>query len=199
MGKLLVATGNLGKTREIQYLLHDLDVEIVTPALIGLSIEVVEDGETYSANAALKARIFSEATGMIVMADDSGLEVDVLGGLPGIHSARYSPVPGSTDVTRREYLLKNLQGIPQPWSAHFHCVIALAEPSGKIHFTEGVCTGEIIPQERGHNGFGYDPIFFIPQLGKTMAELTSDEKNTISHRAQAMKAARSILIEIFNY
>ena len=198
MGKLLIATGNPGKTREIQSLLDDLSVEIVTPAQIGLSFVIVEDGETYSANAALKARAFAEATGMIVLADDSGLEVDALGGLPGIHSARYSPVPESTDIARREHLLYNLQGIPRPWTALFRCVIALAEPSGKIHFTEGICPGEIIPEERGHNGFGYDPIFLIPRLGKTMAELSIDEKNSISHRARAVIAARPTLIEIFN-
>jgi XTP/dITP diphosphohydrolase len=198
MGKLLIATGNLGKVKEIRALLVGMNIELLTPSQIGLSLDILEDGETYQANAALKAHAFAKAAGMPVLADDSGLEVDALGGMPGIHSARYSSIPGSTDATRREFLLDNLHDKSQPWLARFRCVIALAETSGVIHFTEGVCPGEIIPQERGHNGFGYDPIFLIPHLGKTMAELSMDEKNHISHRALAVIAARPILLEIFN-
>lgn len=198
MGKLLIATGNPGKIKEIHALLLGLDLDLLTPAQMGLSITILEDGETYHANAARKAHAFAEAAGMPVLADDSGLEVDALGGLPGVHSARYSPLPGATDATRRKFLLQNLQDKPRPWTARFRCVLALAEPSGAIHFTEGICAGEIISQERGHNGFGYDPIFLVPTLGKTMAELSMNEKNRISHRAQAVIAARPLLSNIFN-
>jgi XTP/dITP diphosphohydrolase len=196
MSKLLIATNNPGKLREIEALLSDLKIELVTPAQLGLRLNVDESGQTYDQNAALKARAFSNAAGLLALADDSGLEVTALGGLPGLHSARFAPQAGARDADRRAYLLERLQGRPRPWSARFRCVIALARPGGEARFAEGVCQGEIIPNERGRNGFGYDPIFLIPELGRTMAELGMQEKNRLSHRARAVMAARPILIEM---
>jgi XTP/dITP diphosphohydrolase len=191
--KLLLASQNRGKLLEIKALLADLQLELVSPADLELSLDVLEDGQTYQENAARKALAFAQAAGILSLGDDSGLEVDALAGLPGLHSARFSPAPGATDRDRRTLLLQKLQGKPQPWRACFRCVVALSSASGELWFTEGVCPGVIIPEERGQNGFGYDPIFFLPELGKTMAELTMEEKNRLSHRARAVLAARSIL------
>lgn len=191
--KLLLASHNRGKLLEIQALLADLQLELVSPMDLGLSLHVLEDGQTYQENAARKALAFAQAAGILSLADDSGLEVDALDGLPGLHSARFSPVPGATDQDRRALLLQKLQGKPQPWRACFRCVVALSSASGEMWFTEGVCPGVIIPEERGQNGFGFDPLFFLPELGKTMAELSMEEKNRLSHRARAVLAARSIL------
>jgi non-canonical purine NTP pyrophosphatase (RdgB/HAM1 family) len=119
--------------------------------------------------------------------------VDALDGAPGLYSARYSPLPGATDADRRAYMLKNLAGKPRPWTAHFHATIAIGLPDGQVLFADGNCYGEIIPDERGNNGFGYDPIFFIPEMEHTMAELSMDEKNRLSHRALAVKKALPIL------
>jgi XTP/dITP diphosphohydrolase len=193
MRKLLIATGNRGKVKEIQALLEGLDVELVTPNDIGLEIEVHEDGQTYAENAGKKALAYSKASGLLSLADDSGLEVDALDGAPGLHSARYLPLPGATDADRRAYMLKNLAGKPRPWTAHFHATIAIGTPDGQVLFADGNCYGEIIPDERGNNGFGYDPIFFIPTTKQTMAELSMDEKNRLSHRALAVKNALPIL------
>jgi XTP/dITP diphosphohydrolase len=195
--KLLIATNNQGKVRELQEILSDLHVELVTPTQIGLVLEVEEDGSTYEENAAKKARAFARASGLLALADDSGLEVDALDGAPGIHSARYSSKPGATDADRRAYLLEKLTGRPRPWAAHFHATIAIATPEGDVQFAEGNCPGEIIPEERGSGGFGYDPIFFLPELGQTMAELPAAEKNRLSHRARAAQAARPILVTLF--
>lgn len=193
MKKLLIATGNKGKIREIQALLDGLEVELLTPHDLELKLEVVEDGENYAENAGKKARAFSQASGLIVLADDSGLEVESLDGAPGLHSARYSPLPKATDADRRAYLLKNLAGKPRPWKAHFHATVAVGSPDGKVWFAEGNCYGEIIPEERGSNGFGYDPIFLIPEVNQTMAELSMEAKNRLSHRAQAVRNAIPLL------
>ena len=193
MQKLLIATGNRGKLKEIQALLEGLDVELVTPRDIGLELEVHEDGQTYAENAGKKALAYSKASGLLSLADDSGLEVDALDGAPGLYSARYSPLPGATDADRRAYMLKNLAGKPRPWTAHFHATVAIGSPVGQVLFADGNCYGEIIPNERGNNGFGYDPIFFIPATKHTMAELSMDEKNRLSHRALAVKNALPIL------
>lgn len=195
MSKLLLATNNPGKVKEIIAITHDWGVKIITPERIGLKLEIEENGHTYAENAALKARAFARASGLLSMADDSGLEVDALGGKPGLHSARYSPLPNASDADRRAYLLEQLRGISQPWTARFRCIIAMASPDGETRFAEGVCPGEIIPEERGSNGFGYDPIFLLPESGLTMAQLPMQEKNLISHRARAVRAARGLLIE----
>ena len=197
MKKLLIATNNQGKVKEIQALLKDTGIELVTPADIKLNLEVEEDGTTYAENAAKKAIAFANVSGLVSLADDSGLEVDALNGAPGIYSARYSPKPGADDADRRTYLLQNLKDKPRPWKAHFHATIAIAVPGKDVYLVEGNCYGEIIPEERGTNGFGYDPIFLFLEFGKTTAELEMTEKNRISHRARAVMNAIPILKQIF--
>jgi len=200
MEKLLVASTNPGKLVEIQDLIGSLGtrLELLLPADLGLDLDVVEDGESYAENAALKARAYFQASGLLTLADDSGLEVAALDGKPGLHSARYAPQPGATDADRRAYLLKNLAGLPRPWKARFCCAVAIAAPDDSLRFSEGICPGEIIPEERGTNGFGYDPIFLLPKLGKTMAELNMVQKNQLSHRARAVHAAIPLLEEILH-
>jgi XTP/dITP diphosphohydrolase len=191
---LLLASGNKGKLKEILSLLEGMSIRLLTPSDVGLgAMDVLEDGNTYAENAILKAKAFARASDLLTFADDSGLEVDALGGEPGIYSARYSPKPQATDADRRAYLLDHLKGRALPWTARFRCVIALATPVGSVELAEGVCPGEIISVERGHDGFGYDPIFLLPELNRTMAELTMAEKNTLSHRARAIQAARPFL------
>jgi XTP/dITP diphosphohydrolase len=198
MNKLLIATNNKGKVKELQDLLKNTELKLVTPASINLNLEVEEDGTTYAENATKKALAFAQASGLVSLADDSGLEVDALDGAPGLHSARYHPKPGANDADRRAYMLENLKGRPRPWTAHFHATIAIATPEQGIFMAEGNCYGEIIPEERGTGGFGYDPIFLLPDLNKTMAELTMEEKNRLSHRAKAVMNAIPILKNIFN-
>lgn len=197
--KLLIATNNPGKTREFHELLDNLGIDLVTPAQLGLDLDVIEDGLTYAENATKKALAFAAASGLISLADDSGLEVDVLDGAPGLYSARYGSPDGNklSDGERRKYLLGKLQTFPHPWTARFHATIAIATPNSQLQITEGICEGEIIPEERGTGGFGYDPIFLLPELGKTMAELSMDKKNRLSHRARAVMKARGILKELF--
>lgn len=197
MNRLLIATNNPGKVEELQALLNDLPVRIVTPADIELDLDVTEDGRTYAENAEKKALAFAQASGLISLADDSGLEVEVLAGAPGLYSARYLAKPGATDADRRAYLLKNLGDKPRPWNACFRAAIAIAVPAQEVRLAEGECQGEIIPEEHGLGGFGYDPIFFIPGLGRTMAELDMEEKNRVSHRARALMNARPFLEKIF--
>ena len=197
MKKLLIATNNKGKVKELQDLLKGIDVELVTPANINLRLEVEEDGTTYAENATKKAIAFAHASGLISLADDSGLEVDALDGAPGLHSARYHPKPGANDADRRAYMVENLRGKPRPWMAHFHATIAIAVPDQDIHIVEGNCYGEIISEERGTGGFGYDPIFLFPELNKTMAELEMAEKNRLSHRAKAVMNAIPFLKKIY--
>ncbi len=196
MRKLLIATGNRGKIEELGALLNDLSVELLMPADLNLNLHVIEDGRTYAENAKKKAVAFARASGLTSLADDSGLEVEALGGAPGLYSARYSPQPGATDADRRALLLRNLQGRPRPWTARFRAAIAIATPDQHVRSAEGDCPGEIIPEERGTGGFGYDPIFLLPELGRTMAELDPDQKNRLSHRARAVMNARPILIEM---
>jgi len=199
MNKLLLATNNKGKLRELRAILADLPLEIIAPAEIGLDLNIPEDGVTYIENASSKALAFQRASGLNCLADDSGLEVEALGGAPGLHSARYSSKPGATDADRRAFLLKNLDGQPRPWKARFRATVAIANTNGNVQTTEGVCPGEIIPEERGTGGFGYDPIFLLPDLGLTMAELTEETKNRLSHRARAVQAARQILLSLIGY
>jgi XTP/dITP diphosphohydrolase len=200
MNKLLIATNNQGKVKELQDLLRDTGIQLVTPAQINLDLDVVEDGQTYADNATKKAVAFAQASGLISLADDSGLEVDALRGAPGLYSARYGSSNGTklSDKDRRAYLIRNLKDKPRPWTARFHATIAIAIPNGETHITEGLCEGEIIPEERGAGGFGYDPIFLLKELGKTMAELSMDEKNHLSHRARAVMSARPVLVVLFS-
>ena len=196
---LLIATNNKGKIRELQDLLNDTGIELVTSARMDIDMEVVEDGATYAENATKKAIAFAHASGLISLADDSGLEVDALDGTPGLYSARYGSTDGQklSDAERRTFLIRNLQDQPRPWRARFHATIAVAVPNGEAHLAEGFCEGEIIPEERGTGGFGYDPIFLLSELGKTMAELSMEEKNRLSHRAQAVMKAKEILVQIW--
>jgi len=179
--------------RELRALLRRLPAELVTPLELGLSIKVNEDGRTYAENAVKKATAFASLSGLISLADDSGLEVEALGGAPGLHSARYLPNSDATDADRRARLLQNLRDAPRPWTARFRSVVAIAVPDQEAQWTEGECLGEIIPDERGGGGFGYDRIFVVTEAGLTMAELDMEEKNRLSHRARAVLKARPIL------
>jgi XTP/dITP diphosphohydrolase len=193
MTKLLLATKNEGKIKELNELLKGLGAELLTPEDLSINLDIEESGETYLDNAAKKAAAYANQSNLFSLADDSGLEVEALDGAPGIYSARFSPIAGANDKDRRDYLLEQLEEHPKPWSARFHCTVVLAAPGGETRSADGECAGEIIPEERGNSGFGYDSIFLVPGLGKTMAELNMNEKNHISHRAQAIKALWPIL------
>jgi len=195
LDRLLIATTNKGKQREYRELLGDLGICLTWPDAIGIMLDVPETGGTYLENARLKATAYAAASGLWTLADDSGLEVDALGGAPGVHSARYGE-PGYTDAQRYRLLLSRLQGVP--WgqrTARFRCVIALVSPAGDCWWTEGVCEGMIGHAPRGSHGFGYDPVFYLPGLDRTMAELPPETKNRISHRARAAAAMRRLLRE----
>ncbi|HEY59808.1 MAG TPA: RdgB/HAM1 family non-canonical purine NTP pyrophosphatase [Anaerolineae bacterium] len=194
---LLIATSNKGKLIEIRDLLKELPIILYTPVSIGLNIFIEETGLTYEENVFLKAQKSMQASGLITLADDSGLEVEALDGQPGLISARYAPWENASDAERRQYLLEHLRGIPQPWKAQFVCKVALIAPNAPTIITEGVCSGEIIPQERGKTGFGYDPIFYLPSQSKTMAELSLMDKNNLSHRAKAVRRMIPHLEKIF--
>lgn len=198
MKKLLLATNNYGKVEEMRAILTHLKLQLLTPSEIGLDLQVSEDGSNYAENAILKAVAFAKASGLTSLADDSGLEVEALDGLPGVHSHRFTPWPEATDADRRNYLLKMLQGKERPWLARFKATVALAQPGGDVQLASGECPGEIIPDERGTNGFGYDPIFLIPALGLSMAELDMQEKNRVSHRANALRNAEAILSKMMD-
>jgi XTP/dITP diphosphohydrolase len=193
MMKLLIATYNPGKVKEYEELLAGLPLELTYPAQEGLHIEVAETGESFAENARLKAIAYARASGLLTLADDSGLEVDALGGEPGIRSARYAG-KGASDEERYQLLLEKLQGVPrEERTARFRCIIAVATPEGQIHTAEGTCEGIIAFEPKGEHGFGYDPVFYLPKYGKTMAELPPATKNQISHRAGAAQRAREIL------
>lgn len=196
MIKMVIASRNMGKIQEYRKLLQDLPLTIVSLAdFSGLS-DIPETGTTFRENALIKARAAAAATGQMALADDSGLEVDYLQGAPGVFSARYAG-PGKDDQANNKKLLEALRGVPsEQRGARFRCVIALVTPQGKEFLSEGVCQGEIAFRPRGTKGFGYDPLFLIPSLGKTFAELDSDVKNRISHRAQAMREMREILSQV---
>jgi XTP/dITP diphosphohydrolase len=191
--KLLLGTNNRAKVREYLSLLTDLDYKIVTMAEQGISVAVEEVGESLEENARLKATVVARESQLLTLADDSGLEVDSLGGEPGKLSARYAG-ENATDRDRIEYLLKRLDGVPwESRTAHFRCVIALATPGGKVELCSGECAGFITFEPRGEHGFGYDPIFYVPELDKTMAELPLAQKNKISHRGRAARKAAPLL------
>ena len=184
---LLIATYNQGKLKEIFNILKKLNLALYTPDRFSSSIVVKETGSTYDENALLKAQKNMQTSGLITLADDSGLEVKALHGQPGLLSARFAPMKNASDADRRHYLLEKLREKPQPWKVVFICKVALVAPNAPPIITGGVCRGMIIPEERGKMGFGYDPIFYITSQGKTMAELTLAEKNRISHRAKALQ------------
>jgi XTP/dITP diphosphohydrolase len=196
MPELLLATNNKGKLEELGELLTGLPYTLISPAQAGLTLVVAETGRTYTANARLKAVAFARVSGRLTLADDSGLEVDALGGAPGVLSARYAG-PEATDAQRVAFLLTRLEGTPpEARSAHFRCVIALASPTGAVRLCSGSCRGLITLSPRGGNGFGYDPVFLFSKLGKTMAELPPEVKNRMSHRARAVRGVREILRQL---
>ncbi|MDY3282717.1 XTP/dITP diphosphatase [Dysosmobacter sp.] len=184
--KFVLATHNPGKLREMGDILRGLGVEVVSPADVGCHVEVEETGATFAENAMLKAKAVCAASGLPAIADDSGLCVDALGGAPGVYSARYGG-EGLDDAGRYRLLLSNLRGQPTR-AAHFACAIACAFPNGDTLTAEGRCDGAIAYAPMGEGGFGYDPVFLVPDKAKTFGQLTAEEKSSISHRGRALQA-----------
>jgi XTP/dITP diphosphohydrolase len=195
MKKILFATTNEGKVKEINTILSEFPIQVLslkdiaTPSITELNIE--ETGSTFTENAIIKARGYAEATGLITLCDDSGLVVDALRGDPGVHSKRY----GSTDESRNQKLLSELSGVDETKrSARFVCAIAIYDPhTNTTHTVEGRSEGHITSEAMGNNGFGYDPVFYSTELGKTFAQASTSEKNQVSHRGRAMTKAKQIL------
>jgi len=196
--KLLLATNNRGKARELKELLRELPMELVLPGELGITAEVDETGSSLEENARLKATVLAKESRLLALADDSGLEVDALGGEPGPLSARYAG-EGASDKERVEFLLAKLKGVPrEKRTARFRCVIAIATPEGKVELCFGECQGLITFGPRGEKGFGYDPVFYFPGLDKTMAELPLEVKNKVSHRGEAAREAVKYLRRKYN-
>ena len=194
MEKLIFATGNEGKMREIREILSDLGVEILSLKEAGIHADIVEDGKSFEENAVIKAKTICELTHEVVLADDSGLEIDYLNGEPGIYSARYMGEDTSYRI-KNQNLIDRLEGVPdEKRTARFVCVIAAAYPDGTVKAARGTMEGIIGYEERGENGFGYDPIFFLPEYGCSSAELSMEEKNKISHRGKALRAIKEVLL-----
>ena len=194
--KIILATQNQGKVRELRELLMNEEIEVLSLLDIPDWEDVVENGVTFPDNAALKARVAVRRTGLIALADDSGLEVDALDGAPGVYSARYAGEP-KDDERNNDKLLHLLETIPEDKrTARFRCALVIATPFGEEYLTEGAVEGRILTLRRGSDGFGYDPVFFIPEFARTMAELTLTEKNTVSHRAQAFRKVIPILRDL---
>ena len=191
---IVIASSNKGKLREIQDILASLNVEVVTvPSEILDGIE--ETGATFAENALIKARAIAERTGRIAIADDSGLEVDALEGAPGVLSSRFA----ENDTMRVSKLLDMLEGVPlNERSARFRCSVAIASPSGKTAVTEGTAEGLISTEPKGENGFGYDPVFYYPSLGRTFAEMTAEEKRAVSHRGKALARLKELISEFLD-
>jgi XTP/dITP diphosphohydrolase len=192
--QLLLASGNPAKRMELEALLAPLRLELLDLTQAAAELRVQETGADYVANAVIKARSYAQESGLWALADDSGLEVVALDGAPGLRSARLAG-PDRSDEQRRQVLLRRLQGHARPWRARFRCALALAGPDGRVDIAEGECRGEVIPEERGHRGFGYDPIFLVEGTGRTMAELSLERKNRLSHRARALQALLPTLKE----
>ena len=191
--RLLIATHNRGKLIEYRDLLAGLPFDLVTLDDVGIRDDIAETGATFAENARLKAVAGARQSGLLTLADDSGLEVDALAGEPGVRSRRYAG-ENATDAERNAFLLSKLRAVPSgARTARFRCVIAIASPRGTIGQAEGMCEGEIAFEPRGTNGFGYDPLFYFPERGATMAELPNAEKNRVSHRARAAQGAVKIL------
>ncbi|MFZ3130476.1 MAG: XTP/dITP diphosphatase [Desulfosporosinus sp.] len=191
--KIILATQNQGKIHELQELLVDEGIEVLSLLNIPDWEEVEENGATFAENAALKAREAVRRTGLIALADDSGLEVDALDGAPGVYSARFAGEP-KDDERNNDKLLQLLETIPEDKrTARFRCALVMATPFGKEYLTEGTVEGRILTQRRGSDGFGYDSVFYLPEFARTMAELTLTEKNMLSHRAQAFRKVIPIL------
>lgn len=192
--KIIFATGNEGKMKEIREILGDLDAEVLSLKEAGIEAEIEENGKTFEENAVIKAKAICEMTGEIVLADDSGLEIDYLNKEPGVYSARYMGENTSYHI-KNGNLINRLKGVPdEKRTARFVCVIAAAFPDGVIKTARGTMEGRIGYEEKGENGFGYDPIFFLPEFGCTSAELSMEEKNKISHRGKALQAIKAELV-----
>ncbi len=196
MKKIIFATGNEDKMKEIRMILAGEDYEILSMKQAGIDIDIVEDGKTFEENAIIKATAISkvkEAEGCIVLADDSGLEVDYLNKEPGIYSARYEGVDTPYEIKNR-IIIDRLNGVPdEKRTARFVCAIAAAFPDGRVETRRGTIEGRIAYEPAGENGFGYDPIFYVPELGKTTAEIPPEEKNNLSHRGNALRAIKEII------
>jgi XTP/dITP diphosphohydrolase len=191
--KLLLATNNAGKVKEYRSLLQGIPFELVTPKEMGNTMDVAETGATYRENARLKACSLAAQSGLLTLADDSGIEVDALNGEPGVMSARYAG-ENASDAERIDHLLSELKDVPkEKRTARFYCLIAIAQPNGTVQFCDGECKGTIAFKPSGERGFGYDPIFYLPEWGKTMAELPVEVKNQISHRGTAAQKAKLLL------
>jgi len=193
--RLLIATKNAGKKAELERILDGLEYTLLMPPELGIDLDVKETGSSYRENALLKAEAFCEASGLLTLADDSGLEVDALDGAPGIYSARYGG-PGLDDEGRYRLLLREMEGVPEAErTARFRCLIAMVWPDGRQETVSGVCEGRILTAPHGEHGFGYDPVFYVLDQGRAMAELPAQIKNETSHRARAMALARKILAQ----
>jgi XTP/dITP diphosphohydrolase len=195
--ELLVATTSEGKLREIREALRSVDVEVASLADVGWGDEIPEAGETFETNATQKAEAVCRALGRPALADDSGLEVEALGGAPGVYSTRFAG-PDTTEEDRNRELVHLLRGtgLPPPWPARYRCVLALAVPGRATELFEGECPGAIVPEARGTGGFGYDPIFLLPERGVTVGEITLAEKQTVSHRGKALRKLAARLREL---
>ena len=193
MKKIIFATGNQGKMKEVREILKDLDAEVLSMKEAGVQADIVEDGTTFEENAVIKAKAVCRLTGEIALADDSGLEVDYLNKEPGVYSARYMGEDTSYHIKNKS-IIDRLQGVPdEKRTARFVCVIAAAFPDGTVKTVRGTMEGIIGYEEQGENGFGYDPIFFLPQYGCTSAQISMEEKNKISHRGKALRAIKDEL------
>ncbi len=196
MRTLVFATGNMNKLREIKEILADLNVEILSMKEAGIDIDIVEDGKTFEENALIKARAVCKASGHLALADDSGLEVDALNKEPGIYSARYMGEDTSYDI-KNQNIIDRLEGVPdEKRTARFVCAMAAVFPDGTEKTFVRNMEGRIGYEIAGENGFGYDPIFYLPEYGKTSAEISPEEKNAISHRGQALRALADYLKNI---
>jgi XTP/dITP diphosphohydrolase len=196
MKRLLIATTNPGKLREFRNLLSGSGWEVISPDHLNLRLDVAETGATYVQNATIKAVAYAEASGLVALADDSGLEVDALSGEPGIYSARYGG-PGLSDRDRVELLLEKLRDVPDAnRTARFRAAVVIATPDGRQFTGEGTVEGRILHESRGSNGFGYDPVFLLPERGVTTAELEPAVKDSLSHRARALDQVRGVLDEL---
>ena len=196
MKKIIFATGNEGKMKEVRMILADLDYEILSLKDAGIHADIVEDGTSFEENASIKAVAISklpEAEGAVVLADDSGLEIDYLNKEPGIYSARYMGEDTSYDI-KNKALIDRLEGVPdEKRTARFVCAIAAAFPDGHVEVRRGTIEGRIGYEQAGENGFGYDPIFYVPEFGCTTAELAPEEKNKVSHRGNALRMIKEVL------
>lgn len=193
MRKIIFATGNQGKMKEIREILADLDAEILSLKDAGITADIVENGNSFEENAQIKAKAICELTGEIVLADDSGLEVDYLNKEPGIYSARYMGEDTSYHI-KNVSIIQRLEGVPdEQRTARFVCAVAAAFPDGTVKTVRESMEGRIGYEEKGENGFGYDPIFYLPEYGCTSAEISMEEKNKISHRGKALRAIKGEL------